>query len=488
MNKASRPQTNRAKNPNKGRPKWANGNRKQSDSLATRPTAEEEDINLSDQETSKAKQVTNLAHPNSDSTAPTALDHGATHVREVDAPHPNSAAEMSAVLGTSQLSAETNTEQTNPATFHDKKEKRPEPQNLPEFLAAFLTGKSKSLPTALAKRLASSNGKIETDIEGDLLRRAQEADRSLERTRKLMLLAKELQGSPALQHQLMVFCRNVILFNPDVQSPGMKAFLFPEFEDQTTLEDAWRALLSLRATKQPESSAKLSEESTISDSTSMTIAQSTSKGGAKDGGSGTKATIARTQRNSLLCSAIWRMQFRDTTFAEMLRSLRSTIFALREKPQSLEIELFESIATLPDKEDERFGHLLEWSNRIQTEALQKVKAVERQNEELHAKKSAIEQRLQLVSEQGHALEHQLDTERAARAAADKAVGVAETHGQADLEEMRAIALIAIRDAVSQLDVVSAALGRDHPKVDSARDKVHAVMDVLKNTSAKLEDA
>jgi hypothetical protein len=63
-----------------------------------------------------------------------------------------------------------------------------------------------------------------------------------------------------------------------------------------------------------------------------------------------------------------------------------------------------------------------------------------------------------------------------------------THGQADYEELRASSLRAIRDAVQQLEQVSVALGRDVPKVSFAREVLDTIVDSLRATTKKLEDA
>lgn len=378
----------------------------------------------------------------------------------------------------------------------DKREKRPEPQNVSEFIAAFFEGRTKSLSSATVKRLTNTSLVIEPAERGALLRKAQETDKSLDRTRNLMLLAKDIRGQKSLSYQLLEFCFECVLLNPSVRSNGMKTMLFPGFEDESSLEEAWRELqllsMSEQANSYQHSSVGAATDDTGPDDTNNPTLEvpSTSRQQkiGKEKAAGSKVATNRSRRNALLCSAIWRMHHGETTFGETMRSLRATIFALSERPVSLDTKVFEAIATLPEKEDERLAYVLEWSARQQAEAQNKLADALRQLESTHSRVSMVEEQLKMTLERADGLERQLGSERAARAASDKAVSVAQTHGQADLEEIRALSLIAIRDAIAQLDVVSVALSRELPKIDSARDKVHSVMDALKNTNTKLEEA
>lgn len=386
----------------------------------------------------------------------------------------------------------TATVETSPSA--NKSDRRVEPQNLAEFVYAFVAGKAKSLSSATAKRLMGSSA-IEPAVRGQLLRRVQEADPTLEKTRKLMLLAKENRAYRTLSQLLMEFCVECVVLNPAVRGTGMKAMLFPGFEDENNLEDAWRLLQSLGAPEQlPPDTAQSEPPLEHEDPARSAVTTDDRVSGGwepkdtKERTPGAKAAASRSRRNALLSSAIWRMHHGQTNFAEMMRSLRATVFALRERPQSLESELFEAIATLPEKEDERLAYVLEWSARQQAEGLTRLAETVRQAEALQSRVTAAEEQLRGATERAAMLERQLEAERAARAAAEKAIGVAQTHGQADLEEVRAMSLRAIRDAIAQLDVVSAALKREFPKIDSARDKVDAVMDALKSTNKKLEAA
>ena len=378
----------------------------------------------------------------------------------------------------------------------NKGDRRVEPQNIAEFIDTFLSGKAKTLSSATAKRLMGASASIEPALRGQLLRRALETDPTLEKTRKLTLLARENRAYRTLSQLLMEFCVECVLLNPAVRATGMKAMLFPGFEGESSLEDAWRLLQSLSVPERlPQNNTTQTENSPDREDPARSAVATDDRAsdgrGPKDGKDrtpGAKVASSRSRRNALLCSAIWRMHHGQMGFAETMRSLRATVFALRERPHSLESEVFEAIATLPEKEDERVAYVLEWSSRQQTDALNRLADAARQADTLHSRVTAAEEQLRATIERAEMLERQLEAERTARVAADRAVGVAQTHGQADLEEVRAMSLRAIRDAIAQLDVVSAALKREFPKIDSARDKVDSVMDALKSANKKLEEA
>ncbi|RDK09149.1 hypothetical protein DN412_17060 [Cupriavidus lacunae] len=363
-----------------------------------------------------------------------------------------------------------------------------------EFIDAFFNGKAKTLSDIVAKRLRGTTIPIPPAVRGELLRCVQEVDPVLDKTRKLMQLALENRALKTVGDILMEFCAECVLLNPAVHSNGMKALLFPGYADSTRLEDAWQGLMSLPPLSQV-SNRNVTSPEEEPDAARQTPGTPGANGGARDKRKGksdrtgpVKGLAASARRNALLCSAVWRLYHSHCTFPEMMRGLRATVFALSKRPQSLETELITAITTLSEKEDERFAYLLEWSNRLQTDSLNKLNNALRLTEELQSHITAIEQQLQSSVEHADKLESQLSEERAARAASDEALGVVKTHGQADFEELRATSLKAIRDAVAQLDVVSEALKRDVPKVESARDKIDAVMDALKVTNKKLENA
>lgn len=387
--------------------------------------------------------------------------------------------------------------EADPRRGGGRSDKRTEPQNLAEFIDAFLTGKVKSLSEPVARRLKSSSPQLEPAVRGDLLRRAQAVDNTLDKVRKLMLVATQLSTHKLLAHLVMDFCADCILANPFIRTGSMRPMLFPGNDDTAALEDAWAQLQTLAVPTDahtnmvvPEGGSADSHGRPGSDEASVIAS---GKETAKDGTvkaappRAIAALALRSQRNALWCAAIWRVQRGQIAFAEMIRTVRATLFSLKKRPESLEDELLEALANVPDKEAEPLALLWEWNVRQQTETMNRLTDTNRRAAALNDEVCELKERLGLALAQADTLKTQLADERTAREASETALGVAKTHGQADLEGVRALALNTLRDAVSQLDVVSEALKREPPKVLSALDKVDAVMDRLKATNNKLEN-
>lgn len=377
-----------------------------------------------------------------------------------------------------------------------RNDKRTEPQNLTEFIEAFLTGKVKSLSEPVARRLKSSSPQLEPVERGNLLRCAQVVDGSLDKVRRLMLAATALASHKPLAYLVMEFCVDCTLANRFIRADGMRSLLFPGHHDVATLEEAWARLQSLPVPTDSHASVAESEDSAAHDQDPPACedasiddrVQNSKDGAAKTASARTIATTAgRSRRNALWCAAIWRVRQDQMAFAELVRAVRTTLFSLKKRPESLEDELLEALANVSDKEAEPLALLWEWNVRQQTEVVNRLVDANRRVAALDDETRELKERLALALTEAQKLQEQLADERAAKQASETALNVAQTHGQADLEEMRALALNTLREAVSQLDVVSEALKREPPKVLSALDKVDAVMDRLKATNEKLEN-
>jgi chromosome segregation ATPase len=313
----------------------------------------------------------------------------------------------------------------------------------------------------------------------------------LDKVRKLMLVAKEFSSHKPLAYLVMNFCIDCTLMNPFVRAEGMRSLLFPGYDDVSSLEQAWAVLQSLPTPAEPNASVGGEEAGGLQDNVQSNNDEAPVTDTGKDNAAKSQRAIAtvaiRSRRNALLCAAIWRVQQGQMAFLEMVRSLRATLFSLKKRPESLDDELLEALACISDKDAEPMSLLLEWNNRQQTEAANRLADMNRRVGALDDEVRDLKERLALALAQAATLETQLTDERAGGQALQTALSVAKTHGQADLEGLRALALNTLRDAVSQLDVVSEALKREPPKVFSALDKVDAVMDRLKATNEKLEN-
>lgn len=372
----------------------------------------------------------------------------------------------------------------------EQSEKRVEPQNLTEFIDAFLNGKVKSISEALARRLGSSSPRIEVEARGELLRLAQASDVTLDKVRKLLISAKKLTSNSVLEQEMIEFCLDCVLSNEFVRAEGMRSLLFPGHDDISSLEEAWARLQSLTILNSIGAEECQPESPHADDSTVSEVAKP-SANSAKNQNEKSKRALAtlaaRTRRNALCCSAIWRVRQKQMEFPQVVRALRATLFVLEKRVDSVDDELLEALSSISEKESDVVALVLDWSLRQQIESLNRVEDVNRRYAASARELDEAKEQLIQMKVLADSLRAQLGEERAAGEELHKKLGVAKTHGQADLEDLRSQALKTMRDAVSQLDVVSEALKRDPPKILSALDKVEAVMDRLKSTNNNLEN-
>lgn len=372
----------------------------------------------------------------------------------------------------------------------EQSEKRVEPQNLTEFIDAFLNGKVKSISEALARRLRSSSPRIEVEARGELLRLAQASDVALDKVRKLLISAKKLTSNSVLEQEMIEFCLDCVLSNEFVRAEGMRTLLFPGHDDISSLEEAWARLQSLTILNSI-GAEECQPESPHADDGAVSEVAKPSANSAKNQNEKSKRALAtlaaRTRRNALCCSAIWRVRHKQMEFPEVVRALRATLFVLEKRVDSVDDELLEALSSISEKESDVVALVLDWSLRQQIESLNRFEDVNRRYAASARELDEVKEQLMQMRVQADSLRAQLGEERAAGEELHKELGVAKTHGQADLEDLRSQALNTMRDAVSQLDVVSEALKRDPPKILSALDKVEAVMDRLKSTNNNLEN-
>lgn len=381
----------------------------------------------------------------------------------------------------------------------NKPEKRPEPQSVAEFVDAFYAGRTKVLSDATRRRLKSTTASLDAGARGDLLRMAIDTDETLDKTRRLLLLASEVNEHKVLGDLLLDFAANVVGLHPAVRTNGLSAHLFPVHGDEYDLEDAWQLLKSLELPKSPATpadddmapnGAASGQEPDVDSASSEadSVGRRTTTTKAKSAARAAQQVASKARRNALLCSVVWRVYRNKKPFSEAMRGLRGTLFSPGSNPTGLEAALLEAIASMPEKEDSKVALLLQWSARQQDDLWRELTKAKCRNEALTAQGDALDLRLSEANKRIEALDGELQVERASKEALDRHIGVVKTHGQADYEGLRASSLKAIRDAVQQLEQVSVALGRDIPKVAFAREVLDTIVDSLRGTTKKLEDA
>lgn len=383
-----------------------------------------------------------------------------------------------------------------PEVAISKPEKSPEPQSTQEFIDAYYLGRVKVLSDSTVRRIKGSQVYPDPNVRSKLLSVAPSCDASLDRTRKLMFIASEVEDLKPLGEYLMRFAAEVVVRHPAVQANGMQAKLFPNYQDESTLEDAWAALCAVEPAVAPEGEAEFpggrGQEREAGFAVISSFDRPTARK-AKDRLPGAKGKPApaianKARRNALLCSVVWRVFRKQLSFSEAMRAMRNTVFKLAKLPDALESELLEAIALMPEKEDAKVALLLGWLVKQQEELNDRFSDAVRNTERLAAKVADLEKDREQAIETIARLEGELAQEQARKLELDAHIGVVTTHGQADFEALRAMSLGVVRDAVGRLEDVSTALGREPPKVSFAREVLDTIVDSLNAANKKLEES
>lgn len=362
-----------------------------------------------------------------------------------------------------------------------KSEKRYEPQSVDDLLGAFYRGKVKTISDSTVRRLKTVGLYLQPSQRGELRRIAIESDETLDRTRRLMVVASEIPDLKTLGHLLMEFASEVVVFHPRLQRNGLQARLFPMRWDDNDLAAAWEflnepAVASETSSKiQPPGPEGAPQPEAGADN-------SKPKAAASD-----RAAVSKVRRNALLCSLLWRVS-RGAPFTEAMRGLRNSVFKLSSWPPALERDLLEAVALMQEKEDSKVALLLEWQARQNSELQAKIDQANRQlaatQEQIRPIESARDEALARCLE----LEALLADARGKKEQLTATLGVVQTHGKADFEELRSLALRLVIDTARKLEEASTALGREQPKVVLARETINVAVDGLHAGLKKLEEA
>jgi len=443
----------------------------------------------------------NESAPGESRPPPTLAEEPAANPIESTAASSGAPLTDSAIQPPSLVAEDQNTEVAGTDRKVEKNEKRAEPQNVAEFVEAFYAGRVKALADATIRRLKNSAIVLDASTRGALLRNSMLTDRTLDKTRRLMLIATEVTDLKLLGHLLFDFAADVVTYHSALRANGMQARLFPNYDDQYALEDAWIALCAL--TNSEESRAAKVGQDPVRDGVADKVdgepdvqaeEQREEQREARVRHSGFAAArtaqlqVNKARRNALLCSLIWRVHKKHASFAEAMRALRTTLFRPPVRSATLEAELLEAIALMPEKEDPKVALLLEWQSRQQADLVNRLSEATRQAESLSTQVGDLQSQVANGLADADRLEKELAYEKVKKRELDVQIGVVQTHGQADYEALRAMSLRIVRDSASQLEDVSKALLRSPPKVEFAREVLDTIVDSLKATSNKLVEA
>lgn len=344
--------------------------------------------------------------------------------------------------------------------------KRVEPRTIAEYVKALYGGSVKSLSEQALNRLKNSTHAIPSEERSCLLRLALETDKSLEKTKLLLLAADRCGAYKGLGQAFRSLARDVLLLHPVAQGNPTISEFFHGIDDRRGLRDLWSALYG-----QPSSVSREKPIEQVGEQTSDQDgdAQAEEKNASKQ--------LAKARRNMFLCGALWRGSGDSSDLQGLIQALGTTLFRL-SSDAPVGGALLSALATAAEKEDERIALLIAWSvgqtghlnariadlgRRLQTSE----DALSRTQRELASTRDLLDEREIELSAKDVQLKSQLED-----------TGVQKTHARADYEALRADSMNVIKAAVAELENVDVALSREIPKTYLAREVVQAVVDSL----------
>jgi hypothetical protein len=357
-----------------------------------------------------------------------------------------------------------------------------------DFLDAYYKGRVKTLSEAVIRRIKSNSIALDSESREALLQLAISEDVILDKTRKLMSIGLKLDDLKPLGELLINFAVEVICQHSKIKSNGVQAKLFPGFMDEFTLNDAWTTLEGLqKLTVVKEPSVPVVSSSSEEGGAKVGSTQKSRNGLRRSGGNlkQPSLTAERAFRNAYLCSVIWRIHKKQSTFADSMRAMRSSIFRAQSNVIN-EDELLEAIAQMPEKEDLKVALIWDWQVRQQTEVTSRLSFATQEIERLEAQlvtaeNEKIVQLNAIYRLQQEATQSQLKIEQLI---AD--IGVVTIHGNDDQENLRASSLRVISGAITNIENVVTALGRDPPKTGIAIEVLTVVLDGFEQVKKQLQ--
>lgn len=517
------------KNPNKGRPKWA-GPRPEHQYVHGEPSESSAEADAARAESTAAQRPPAAPVPRSEWSEPgepaTALaarvePPAASASAASDAPAssgeasadaassvtvvPSSPSATGPVASQDEGGAQAGDTETGPARTaepytlpENKTPKRPkglEPSNSAEALDAFFGGRIHVLSKRLQERLQGCRGVIEPGARGDLLRKAAAVDTGLERARRLMAETCKAELPAAVRRTLLVFCADLVSLNPFVRGAVQRSEMFPEASDGTSFEAFLAAFKATRVVSEASDNAATTPSSTETEAgaepqppTQTPAEGAVSKKPARTAKSKPANHAAEARTNAVFCALAWRRALGFIDEAELVSGAREAIVATATKPlPSVAEALGDALLASSESDLQGLNALIEWAIAQRQGLLRQLSREQDTRIQERERADRESGRAQQLDAEVGRLTQELEAERRRREAAENSTGIARTHGQADLDELRAGYLKTLRVTIEQLTDLPVALGRTPPKVDSAVAVIDEVLTSLQKTLKGLKE-
>lgn len=330
-----------------------------------------------------------------------------------------------------------------------KGSKQGKPQSLADLIRAIYTRKRLSLNLSQSdKRLIRSRPKLEPE-ECDRLLQLAISDKTLERTRELMLLIMEFSDTPSVAKQLHEFSRNVLRRHPAFSSRSL-AEILGNHPDGGNEDYAVRALTSQNFTSLPwpEETAALK-----------------------------KKKSQQCQVNALYCFLLWLKENKGVSLEWILSQLQSRVWGPLTRHHRTDSAILKALMNTLDttgvavmfsvleRKVADCNQQMEDARIAQEQAANRAKDLEAHLNRLMKQLDTAKDQLEVLSENIVNTKRSHENEMA--------------HMRNDHETLKGRVLRCLREELLLLDDGLQALRRDPPKVHVMLDHAERVIDGLK---------
>jgi len=344
-----------------------------------------------------------------------------------------------------------------PITANEKKQrktKRKEPESVEEFLEQFFSTNRKALPENIAKSFNQSISNF-TFENMEILKNCLDKDRSLEKTKQLLLLLIDHKQLPKLEKLLKDVVKKLII-SSEVNDSIVKEY-FPLAGQQScaNLDDLWKSF-------------------------GLNLSVSGSKGDKPD------PTLIKARKNVFFCAALWKLNDGDLSFKAFIEVLNHSIFSTLDKKEKTNNIIIEYMSVnLDGKSCKSIASLLDWFYQQTDNLLQKNNQLIQDKDQFEKLFNEHRNLVQIKDDEINVLKSQIESFQLEIKQVKEDQRVEKIHLQDDQRKQKGRTLRALEEETPMLQDALKALGREPAKIAVAKDYLGRALDNLNNELEQL---
>lgn len=365
----------------------------------------------------------------------------------------------------SQISSELPASLITKSDAQIKPDKSKIQETIEQFIEGFYAGKTKSLSIDRVRKFKKQS--FEIDLRENLVILAAKNDLTLEKSKNLLIISKELNGYPFFQRTLNEFIRDAVMRHSIMASHSAQLW-FPLLggQDEANLYDLFSTIGAL---KQSPQEVKLKREA-LNNADVKAVSE-----------------LQKARLNAFYIAVVWRYLNKYLVFAEFIRLLRATVYKLQDI-QGLESTVFDFLVAGQDKEVINISSLLRWhfdqgeGDRKAAETAW-LKAEELSDQLIKKNKLLVSanSEIEVLNEQINELSKKLDE----ASEKERVLGI-QTRDEKQKQRGRTLRILE-REIPLLADCITA-LDRDPPKVEIAKEYIDLVLQKLSKELVEIKGA